>query len=154
MMISLLLWLPFFHCSKSNEEEDFRKAIQFYKNTVGVNCRHDTSNQKGNQRSKISWSSDWYATLQAVNCVVWDSWAVGKERWLEEFYFGVCRFGFHWFRADSNVYDGQKSWNCFFRHRFSMGSLSSYELFTFPRLDGVIHNSWFSYSKYSLLIFF
>ena len=38
-----------------------------YENTVGVNCRHNTSNyKKGNlQRSNIS--SDWHATLQAVN---------------------------------------------------------------------------------------
>ena len=35
-----------------------------------------------------------------------------------------------------------------------MGSFSSYELFIIPRLDGVIHNSRFSNSKYSVLIFF
>ena len=36
MTISVFLWLLFFHCSKSNEEEDFRKATQLYENTVGV----------------------------------------------------------------------------------------------------------------------
>ena len=35
-----------------------------------------------------------------------------------------------------------------------MESFSSYELLIIPRLDGVIHNSRFSNSKYSLFIFF
>ena len=56
--------------------------------------------------------------------------AVGKE--LQEFYFGVCRLGFHWFRADSAVYDWQKSWNnCFFRDLFLWDHLAamSFSLF-------------------------
>ena len=35
-----------------------------------------------------------------------------------------------------------------------MGSFGSYELFIILRLDGVIHNSRFSNSKYSVFIFF
>ena len=35
----------FFHCSKSNEEEDFRKAIQLFENKVGVNRRHTKNHQ-------------------------------------------------------------------------------------------------------------
>ena len=34
-----------------------------------------------------------------------------------------------------------------------MGSVRSYEFLITPRLDGVIHNSRFSNSKYSLFIF-
>ena len=63
----------------------------------------------------------------------------------------ICRFGLHWFRADYNVCDGKKLFlsSCVF-----MGSFNSYELFIIPRLDGVIYNSRFSNSKYSLFIFF
>jgi len=82
-----------------------------------------------------------------------------------EFIFSWCRpgtdlfrglplcFGFHGFRADSNVCDGQKSWNYFFRLPF-LWEFNSFELFTIPRLDSIIHNSGFSNSKYSLFIFF
>ena len=42
MKISVFLLLLFFHWSKSNQEEDFRKATQLYENTVGetVDTRH------------------------------------------------------------------------------------------------------------------
>ena len=63
----------------------------------------------------------------------------------------ICRFGLHWIRADYNVWDGKKLFlsSCVF-----VGSFNSYELFIIPRLDGVIYNSRFSNSKYSLFIFF
>ena len=82
-----------------------------------------------------------------------------------EFIFSWCRprtdlfrglplcFGFHGFHADSNVCDGQKSWNYFFRLPF-LWEFNSLELFTIPRLDSIIHNFGFSNSKYSLFILF
>ena len=45
MTISLLLWLLFFHCSKSNEEEDFRKAIQLYENDTTHRTKRGTKGQ-------------------------------------------------------------------------------------------------------------
>ena len=78
--------------------------------------------------------------------------AVGKERWLSGVLFrglplwvSLVSRGFQCVRWAEKL----KLLSSVF-----MGSLSSYELFIFPRLEGVIHNSRFSNSKYSLFIFF
>ena len=42
----------FFHCSKSNEEEDFRKATQLYENTVGVTADTRHIELKGEPKVK------------------------------------------------------------------------------------------------------
>ena len=42
----------FFHYSKSNEEEDFRKATQLYENTVGVTVDTGHIELKGEPKVK------------------------------------------------------------------------------------------------------
>ena len=66
-----IIWLLFFHCSKSNEEADFRKAIQSYENTVGLNCRHTTHRTKRGTKSQTSQVID-MQLHEAVNYVVSD----------------------------------------------------------------------------------
>ena len=56
----------------------------------------------------------------------------------------ICRFGLHWFRAESNVCDGQK---LFLSFSFFKWSFNSYELFIIRTLDGVIYNSRYSNCK-------
>ena len=64
--------LLFFHCSKSNEEADFRKAIQSYENTVGVNCRHTTHRtvKRGTCKGQTSQVID-MQLHEAVNYYTW-----------------------------------------------------------------------------------
>ena len=61
----------FFNCSKSNEEADFRKAIQSYENTLGLNCRHTTHRTKRGTKGQTSQVID-MQLHEAVNYVVSD----------------------------------------------------------------------------------
>ena len=124
MTISLLLWLLFFPCSKSNEEEDFRKAIQLYENDTTHRTKRGTKGQTSQviDMQLCRLSITWYGI----------SLAVGKEPWLSGVLFrGLPLWISIRFRADSNVCYGQKSWNCFFRHPFLWDLLAamSYSLF-------------------------
>ena len=132
MTISLLLWLLFFHCSKSNEEEDFRKAIQLYENDTTHRTKRGTKGQTSQVIDKrlCRLSISWYR----IGC---------RKRTL--LFTGFARIPIFTM--------GRKVEIVSFVTRF-MGSFSSYELFIIPRLDGVINNSRFSNSKYSLFIFF
>ena len=136
MTISVFLWLLFFHCSKSNEEEDF---IRLYENTVGVNCRHTTHRTKRGTKGQTS------QVIDKRLCRLSISWyRIGcRKRTL--LFTGFARIPIFTM--------GRKVEIVSFVTRF-MGSFSSYELFIIPRLDGVINNSRFSNSKYSLFIFF
>ena len=51
---SLTSFLPLFKI-EWRIEEDYRKAIQLYENTVGVSCRQDTSNLPRTQTSLSRW---------------------------------------------------------------------------------------------------
>ena len=79
--------------------------------------------------------------------------AAGKERWFSGVLFrgltlwiSLISRGFKCLRLAEKL-------KLFLSSSVFMGSFSSYELFIIPRLDGVIHNSRFSNSKYSLFIF-
>ena len=149
MTISVFLWLLFFNLLKSNEEEDFRKATQLYKNTVGVNCRHMTHRTKGEPRSNISLKCSFAGChFRGIGL------AVGNECCFS----GVLFRGFPlWISLVSRGFQclrWSEKLKWFLSSPVFMGSFSSYELFIIPRLDGVIYNSWFSNSKYSLFIFF
>ena len=140
----------FFHFSRSNEEADFRKATHSYENTVGVNCRHTT--HQTNRETK----GQTFLVIDMQLCrlsITWYRIDCSKKNADFQFYLRVCRFGFHRFRADSSKLRLAEKLKLFLSSSVFMGSFSSYELFIIPRLDGVIHNSRFSNSKYSLFIF-
>ena len=78
MTISVFLWLLFFHCSKSNEEEDFRKATQLYENTVGVTVDTGHIELKGEPKVKhLKWLTCNFAGCQFRGIGL----AVRKERY-------------------------------------------------------------------------
>ena len=129
----------FFRCSKSNEEDEFRKATQLYENTVGVNCRHTTHRTKRGTRGQTS------QVIDKRLCRLSISWYQIGCRKRTLLFTGFARIPIFTM--------GRKVEIVSFVTRF-MGSFSSYELFIIPRLDGVINNSRFSNSKYSLFIFF
>ena len=151
MTISVFLWLLFFHCSKSNEEEDFRKATQLYENTVGVTVDTRHIELKGEPKVKhLKWLTCNFAGCQLRGIGL----AVGKQRWFSGVLFrglplwiSLISRGFQCLRLAEKL-------KLFLSPSVFMGLFSSYELFIIPRLDGVIHNSRFSNSKYSLFIFF
>ena len=96
---------------------------------VGVNCRHMTHRTKRETKGQTSQVIDMQLCRLSVT---WYRIGCRKRTLIfRSFISGIWRFGFHWFRADSNVYDWQKSWNCFFRHPFLWDHLAamSYSLF-------------------------
>ena len=115
----------FFHCSKSNEEDEFRKATQLYENTVGVNCRHTTHQTKRGTKGQTS------QVIDKRLCRLSISWyRIGcRKRTL--LFTGFARIPIFTM--------GRKVEIVSFVTRFT-GSFSSYELFIIPRLDVVINN--------------
>ena len=150
MTISVFLWLLFFHCSKSYEEEDFRKATQLYENTVGVNCRRTTHRTKRGTKGQTSQVFD----MQLCRLSISWYWIGCRKRTLlfRSFISGFAALDFTGFARIPMFTKSRKVEIVSFVTSF-MGSFSSYELFIIPRLDGAIHNSRFSNSKYSLFIF-
>ena len=150
MTISVFLWLLFFHCSKSNEEEDFRKATQLYENTVGVNCEHRTHWNKRGTKGQTSQVID----MQLCRLSISWYWIGCRKRTLllRSFISGFAALDFTGFARIPMFTMSRKVEIVSFVTTF-MGSFSSYELFIIPRLDGAIHNSRFSNSEYSLFIF-
>ena len=146
MTILFILWLLFFHCSKSNEEVDFRKATQSYENTVGVNCRYTTHGSKRGTKGQTSQVTDMQLCRLSITWyrIGWFSGVLfrGLPLWIS-----LISRGFQCLRLAEKL-------KLFLSSSVFMGSFSSYELFVIdPWLDGVIHNSRFSNSKYSLFIF-
>ena len=138
----------FFHCSKSNEEADFRKVAQSYENTVGVNCRHTTHRIKRGTKGQTSQVIDMQpcrlsVTWYRIGCRKRTSGVLfrGLPLWIS-----LISRGFQCLRLAEKL-------KLFLSSSVFMVAFSSYELFIIPRLDGVIHNSRFSNSKYSLFIF-
>ena len=140
----------FFHCSKSNEEEDFRKATQLYENTVGVNCEHRTHWTKRGTKGQTSQVID----MQLCRLSISWYWIGCRKRTLllRSFISGFAALDFTGFARIPMFTMSRKVEIVSFVTTF-MGSFSSYELFIIPRLDGAIHNSRFSNSEYSLFIF-
>ena len=151
MTISLLLWLLFFHCSKSNE--DFREATQLYENMVGVNRRHTTHWTKRETKGQTSQVIDMQLCRLSITC-----YRIGCRKRTLTFrsfiselrlplWISLVSRGFQCLRWAEKL-------KLFLSSSVFMGPFSSYELLFIPRLDGVIHNSRFWNSKYSLFIFF
>ena len=137
-----------------SEEADFKKAIQSYENTVGVNCRHTTHRTKRGTKGQTSQVID-MQLHEAVNYYTWYRIGCRKRTLIfSSFISGFAALDFTDFGGFQCLRWAEKL-KLFLSSSVFMGSFSSYELFIIPRLDGVIHaNSRFSNSKYSLFIFF
>ena len=140
----------FFHCSKSNKEEDFRKATKLYENMVGVNYEHRTHWTKRGTKGQTSQVIDMQLCRPSISWY----WIGCRKRTLllRSFISGFATLDFTGFARIPMFTMSRKVEIVSFVNTV-MGSLSSYELFIIPRLDGAIHNSQFSNSEYSLFIF-
>ena len=59
------------------------------------------------RRTKKGTSGQTSQVIDMQLCRLSITWyGIGCRKRTLTFYFGVCHFEFHWFRADSNVYDG------------------------------------------------
>ena len=122
MTSSVFLWLLFFHCSKSNEEEDFRKATQLYENTVGVTVDTRHIELKGEPKVKhLKWLTSDFAGCQFRGIGL----DVGKER-----YFSLVSRGFQflqWVEKLKSFLSSPVLWDHL--------AATSYSLFSFhPRM--------------------
>ena len=121
---------------------------QSYENTVGVNCRHTTHRIKRGTKGQTSQVIDMQpcrlsVTWYRIGCRKRTSGVLfrGLPLWIS-----LISRGFQCLRLAEKL-------KLFLSSSVFMVSFSIYELFIIPRLDGVIHNSRFSNSKYSLFIF-
>ena len=111
--------------------------------TVGVNCRHTTHRTKRGTKGQTSQVIDMQLCRLSIT---W--YRIGCRKTTLVFRSFISRFA----ALDFTDF----GWIPMFTigRKVEMGSFSSYELFIIPRLNGIIHNSRFSNSKYSLFIFF
>ena len=121
---------------------------------AGVNCRYTTHRTKRGTKSQTSQVIDmqlcrlpitWYRIGCGKRTLIFRSFIIlfrGLPLWIS-----LISRGFQCLRLAEKL-------KLFLSSSVFMVSFSSYELFIIPRLDGVIHNSRFSNSKYSLFIFF
>ena len=142
----------FFHCSKSNEEGDFRKATQLYENMVGVNCRHTTHRTKRGTKGQTSQVIDMQLCRLSIT---W--YRLGRRKrtlTFRSFISGFVALDFTGFARVPMFTMGRKVELVSFVIRF-YGIIWQLRVFHYSEaLDGVIDNSRFSNSKYSLFIFF
>ena len=114
--------------------------------TAGVNCRHTTHRTKRGTKGQTSQVIDMQLCRLSITWyrIGWFSGVLFRGLPLS---ISLISRGFQCLRLAEKL-------KLFLSSSVFMGSFSSYELFIIPWIDGAIHNSRFSNSKYSLFIFF